>query len=116
MKTPYKALLICALVIATCANVRAQGNDAQLAAKFRQATEAQRAGRLDEAAASYTEVVRLRPDIPEVLVNFGLVRYQQKQFESAIDLFERALARKPDLSGARLFLGISYYFVNSTLR
>jgi len=98
------------LAVLLCAGAgRAQSSDAGLAAKFKQATEAQRAGRLDEAAAAYAEVIRLRPDLAEAYVNFGLVRQEQRQFEEAVKLFERALALKPSLAGARLFLGIAEY-------
>ncbi len=90
----------------------AQPTDARLAAKFKEATDAQRAGKLDQAAAAYTEVVQIQPNIPEVYVNFGLVRYQQKQFKDAVELLEKAVAMKPALGGAHLFLGISYYSLN----
>jgi tetratricopeptide (TPR) repeat protein len=94
----------------TCAGlVAAQSAEVGLAAKFKQATEAQRAGRLDEAAAVYADVIKQRPDLAEAYVNFGLVRQEQKQFDEAVKLFERALAMKPSLAGARLFLGIAQY-------
>lgn len=94
----------------TCAGAGfAQSSDTVLAAKFRAATEAQRAGRLEEAATAYAEVVKLRPDIAEAYVNFGLVRHEQRRYEEAVKLFEKAIALKPQLAGAHLFRGISYY-------
>ncbi len=90
----------------------AQSGDARLAAKFKEATEAQRVGRLDEAAAAYAEVLKLRPDIAEVYINLGLVRHQQKRFEEAVAALEKGLSLKPGLAGGRLFLGISYYSLN----
>ena len=100
------------LTLAFAGSALAQSSDAHLAAKFREATEAQRAGQLNEAAAAYSEVVRMRPNLAEAYVNFGLVRYEQKRFENAVELLEKALAIKPSLGAARLFLGISYYSLN----
>ncbi|HZN12203.1 MAG TPA: tetratricopeptide repeat protein, partial [Blastocatellia bacterium] len=96
-------------LLALAAGARAQGPDAGLAARFKAAAEAQRAGRLEEAAAAYAEVIRLRPDLAEAYVNFGLVRQEQRQYAEAIVLFEKALGLKPELHAARLFLGIAYY-------
>ena len=101
-----------ALTLLTGRSAPAQAVDARLAAKFREATAAQRAGRLDEAAAAYAEVIRMRPDIAEVYVNLGLVRHEQKRFEEAVAAFERALQLKPELAPARLFLGIDNYSLN----
>ncbi len=83
-----------------------------VAAKFKSANEAQRTGRLDEAAVAYADIVKVRPNLAEAYANFGFVRYQQKRFDDAAKLFERALALKPELGGASLFLGISYYSIN----
>jgi len=105
-------MLLILLAAAPAWRVSAQSIDARLAARFKEATEAQRAGRFEEAAVAYGEVVKLRPDIPEVYVNYGLVRYEQKHFSDAIRLFEKALAMNPSLDAAHLFLGISYYSLN----
>jgi tetratricopeptide (TPR) repeat protein len=109
MTTRMKSWAALLWLLAWAVSASAQPPDAALAAKFKAATEAQRAGRFDEAAAAYAEVIRLRPDIAEVYVNFGLVRHEQKQFDEAVKLFERAIALKPALAGAHLFLGLSQY-------
>lgn len=88
-----------------------QSDEARLAAHFQEATAAQRAGKLEEAAAAYAQVIRLRPDLGEAYVNFGLVRHEQKQFAEAIKLFQQAIRLKPELVGAHLFLGIDYYWL-----
>lgn len=106
------AIVLSLLVLAVVSEKSAaQINDA-VAAKFKQATEAQRAGRLDEAAAAYAEVIKMRPNIAEAYVNLGLVRHEQKRFEDAVSVFEKAIALKPSLSAAHLFLGIDYYSLN----
>ncbi|MGI9107216.1 MAG: tetratricopeptide repeat protein [Pyrinomonadaceae bacterium] len=105
-------LMLLAAAPAAAWHAPAQSIDARLAAKFKEATEAQRAGKFEEAAVAYGEVVRLRPDIPEVYVNYGLVRYEQKHFADAVKLFEKALAMNSSLDAAHLFLGISYYSLN----
>jgi tetratricopeptide (TPR) repeat protein len=86
-----------------------QSEDARLAAKFKEATEAHRAGRFEASAAAYEEVIKMRPDLAEAYVNFGMVRQEQKRFDQAVKLFEKAITLKPSLAGAHLFLGIAHY-------
>ncbi len=59
------AALLLTLVIAGSA--LAQSGDPRLATKFKEATEAQRAGRLDEAVAAYSEVIKMRPGLKYAL-------------------------------------------------
>ena len=82
--------------------------------KFREATEAMRAGRLDEAADAFASVVKAAPTFAEAYLNLGLVREEQGKNEEAIAHLEKALALKPRLRGANLFLGIAEFRINQT--
>jgi tetratricopeptide (TPR) repeat protein len=80
--------------------------------KFRGASEAMRAGNLDEAAAGFASVVKEAPAFAEGYFNLGLVREEQGRHDEAIASFEKALSLKPRLHGANLFLGIAHYKLN----
>jgi len=80
--------------------------------KFRQASEAMRAGNLDAAAAGFAEVIKQAPTFAEAHFNLGLVREEQGQHTEAIASFEKALSLKPRLRGANLFLGVAHYKLN----
>ena len=90
--------------------LRAQSADTNAA--FTQATQAMREGKLDEAAAGFSAVVKQVPGFAEAHFNLGLVREQQGKFDESIANFQKALALKPHLHGANLFLGISEFRLN----
>jgi len=56
------------------------------------ALAAQQAGRFADAAAAYEAALALQPANFDALHMFGVVRYQQGEFEAARDLLDRALA------------------------
>lgn len=58
-------------------------------------------GRLDEAAASAREALRLRPDYPEALNNLGLALHELGRHEEAISQYETALSLQPDFAMAQ---------------
>jgi tetratricopeptide (TPR) repeat protein len=80
--------------------------------KFRQATEAMRAGRLDEAGDGFAAVVATQPAFAEAYLNLGLVREEQGRNDEAVASFKKALQLKPRLRGANLFLAIADYRLN----
>lgn len=80
--------------------------------RFREATEAMRAGKLEEAAQGFAAVVATSPGFAEAHFNLGLVREEQGKNEDAIASLQKALALKPKLRGANLFLGIAEYRLN----
>ena len=85
---------------------------ADFSERFREATEAMRQGRLDEAAAGFSAVTAAAPNFAEAHLNLGLVLEEQRKNEEAIAQFQKALALKPRLRGATLFLGIAQYRLN----
>jgi len=80
--------------------------------KFREATEAMRAGRLDEAADGFASVIKVSPTFAEAFLNLGLVRSEQGRNEEAIANIEKAITLKPHLRGANLFLGVAEFRLN----
>ncbi len=63
---------------------------------------------LQEAEAAFTRALELRPDYPTALVNFGMLRAFQNQFDAAVALFERAVLSDPKSAIAHRLLGESY--------
>ena len=80
--------------------------------QFREATEAMKQGRLDEAASGFSSVVKTAPGFAEAYLNLGLVLEEQGKNEEAIGSLQKALQLKPRLRGANLFLGIAQYRLN----
>jgi tetratricopeptide (TPR) repeat protein len=67
------------------------------------------AGHWDDAAQSFTQAAKLRPNFAETYFNLGLVRLQQKQWGEASQSLEHALKLRPGLRGANMFAGIANY-------
>jgi len=86
--------------------------DAPVVARFRQATDAMRAGRLDAAGDQFASIAKDSPQFAEVHLNLGLVREEQGRNEEAIASLQKALSLKPRLRGANLFLAIAEYRLN----
>ena len=80
--------------------------------QFERATEAMRAGTLDAAAEGFAAVIRQTPAFAEAHFNLGLVNQERGRYEEAITSFQKALALKPRLHGANLFLGITEFRLN----
>ena len=58
------------------------------------------------AEQAYQQAVHIRPDIPELWANLGLMQHQIGQKKNAIMSFRKALARNDGLLVPNLFLGI----------
>jgi len=81
-------------------------------ARFRQATDALRAGHLDEAGDQFASIAKDSPSFAEAHLNLGLVHEEQGRNEEAIASLQKALSLKPRLRGANLFLAIAEYRLN----
>ena len=66
------------------------------------------AGRFDEAAVLYAEIVRALPSEPGMLLNLGLALSMSGRPREAIPNLQAALKLRPDLLPASLFLGGAY--------
>jgi tetratricopeptide (TPR) repeat protein len=95
--------------------LRAQ-SDPAVNEKFRKATEAMRAGKLEEAGDGFSEVIKAAPDFAEAFLNLGLVLEEQGHNEDAISYLKKALALKPRMRGANLFLGVAEFRLNHSDR
>jgi tetratricopeptide (TPR) repeat protein len=106
----YGRVLLGVLLLATLSRAQAQSSEA--AAKFTQAAEAMREGKLEEADAGFAAVVKSEPGFARAHFNLGLVRQQEGRLEDAIHSFEKALTLEPKLRGANLFIGITQFRLN----
>lgn len=100
------------LVVLSLISAAAFSQSASIEERFREATEAMRAGHVDEAADKFAAIVKDSPSFAEAQLNFGLVREEQGRNEEAIASLQKALRLKPRLRGANLFLAIAEYRLN----
>jgi len=70
-------------------------------ADLREAVELERAGRLEEAAGRYRQLLEERPDSARAWVNLGNVTSQQGRVTEAENAYRRALALAPDDADAQ---------------
>lgn len=63
---------------------------------FLQGQLAQGIGELDVASQAYEQILSIEPNNLDALTGLGGVRFQQRRFDSATDLYSQALALKPD--------------------
>ena len=108
------ALLLWALVCTSvlCTSNVSSAQTPAIANDFRQASEAMRAGNLDEAGERFAAIVKQAPGFAEAHFNLGLVRSEQGKYDEAIASFSKALTLKPRLRGANLFEGIAEFRLN----
>jgi tetratricopeptide (TPR) repeat protein len=111
MSSAVSVILLFLVSVAVAHGQTAQTSPA-ITERFQQASEAMRAGNLDQAGDGYASIVRDAPQFAEAFLNLGLVREEQGRHEDAIASFEKALALKPRLRGANLFLGIAEFRLN----
>ena len=81
---------------------------AQFESLLASAQDAQARSDFQAAAAFYEKAVALRPEIPELKANLGLMYYQIGKDEQASEAFRQALRLKPELFVPNLFLGLEY--------
>jgi tetratricopeptide (TPR) repeat protein len=58
-------------------------------------------GRLDEAIASFQEVLKLKPDYADAHDNLGLVLGKEGRWDEAISQFQEVLRLDPNNAGTR---------------
>jgi predicted Zn-dependent protease len=103
----HRALgFVLCLTLAGTGAAMGQGTDP--AARSREVSRAMEAGRFDEAAAIYRELLKAVPDEAGLLMNLGMALAMGGHEAEAIAPLERAVARDPKLAPAQLFLGSSY--------
>jgi tetratricopeptide (TPR) repeat protein len=80
----------------------------QLASLLAAAQKAQAASDYSTAATNYKQALRIRPEIPELWANLGLMQHESGDIAGAIQSFQRASRLNPSLYVPNLFLGIEY--------
>jgi tetratricopeptide (TPR) repeat protein len=108
----FLSSILLLLVPAALAHRQVTQTSPEIARQFQLATEAMRAGNLEQAGDGFAEILKHAPTFAEAFLNFGLVREEQGRHQEAIANFQKALQLKPRLRGASLFLGISEYRTN----
>ncbi len=103
-----RSLLALLLLLSAAGNGFAQASAAD---KNQAARRAMEAGRFDEAAGLYRSLLEGLPDEPGLLMNLGMALAMGGHDADAIAPLERAVAAKPALMPASLFLGSSYLAV-----
>lgn len=76
--------------------------------RLKQAAEAQKAGRLDDAIAGYQALISDYPKIPELHSNLGTVYAARGNYEDAIAAYRKALALRAN-DQVKLNLALAYY-------
>lgn len=91
-----------------------QGQDETLASLMTAAQQAQAGNDYAAAAGDYKQAVKLRPDIPELWANLGLMQHEMKNYAEAARSFQQALKMKPSLYVPNLFMGMDYIRMGKT--
>ena len=82
---------------------------AVIESRFRAAKQFEAVQEFAKAAAEYRTILEKYPAaVPRVYHNLGLVSYYQRNYQEAIDAFERGIDLDKTMVASRLFLGISY--------
>ncbi len=70
------------------------------------AQQAQSAGDYKSAAEAYRAFLKVRPGVPEIQANLGLMEFMAGQYTDAKQSLESAVRNNPSLLSANLFLGL----------
>jgi tetratricopeptide (TPR) repeat protein len=85
-----------------------QDQSSSLESLLAAAQQAQAANNYAAAAENYKQAVKLRPNIPELRANLGLMQHESGEYSEAIQSFQETLRQNPSLYVPNLFLGIDY--------
>jgi len=96
------------LLATLCCSAVVAGQTADLATRSREASRAMEAGKFEDAARMYRDLLQTVPDEPGLLMNLGMALAMGGREGEAIAPLEKAIALNPRLIPAHLFLGSSY--------
>jgi tetratricopeptide (TPR) repeat protein len=100
-------LLVCFSFLLEAAG-KAQSEPPWVVSRFEAAREAEQRGNYRDAAVTYEAIIKRYP-LAQAYSNLGLDYFRLKEFRLAVQVFRDGLKLKPDMLGARLFLGLSEY-------
>ena len=106
MRTIRVGFVFCCLIFCLAPPAIYPQAAAQFESLLASAQDAQAKSDFQAAAEFYRRAVTLRPEIPELKANLGLMYYQVGNDELASDAFRQALRLKADLFVPNLFLGL----------
>jgi tetratricopeptide (TPR) repeat protein len=89
-----------------------QDQNATLESLLAAAQQAQASSNYAAAANAYKQAVKIRPEIPELWANLGLMEHETADYAGAIQSFQHACQLKPSLYVPNLFLGIDLVHTN----
>jgi tetratricopeptide (TPR) repeat protein len=101
-------LTLCLFILLAGRSFGQQDQPSDLASLLAAAQQAQASSNYTAAIADYEQATKLRPDIPELQANLGLMQHEAGHYPEAIQSFEKALRLKPSLYVPTLFLGVDY--------
>jgi tetratricopeptide (TPR) repeat protein len=107
LKNCVKLLLLLLLVL-PISGLGQQRQDVVFASLIATAQQAQASNDYSTAVNNYKQAVKLRPDIPELWANLGLMQHEVKDYAEATHSFQQALRLKLSLYVPNLFMGIDY--------
>ncbi|XGV99186.1 MAG: tetratricopeptide repeat protein [Leptolyngbya sp. BL-A-14] len=99
-RDPYRAEAQVNRLLARVRN-SASGDRANVGLYFLQGQLAQALGKLDQADAAYQAILARQPDNADALSALGGIRFQQRRFDSATNLYGQVLTFRPDDLDAR---------------
>lgn len=79
--------------------------------QFDKAVATLKAGQTDAATAQLQQLASNYPTFAGPLINLGLIEFQANRYESAANLFKRALERDAKSAAANNYLGMSYRYL-----
>ena len=110
IRTKGRTALLCALFLFTARPAAAQSQD--LAAKSAHGKELMAAGRFEEAARIYANLVKAVPGNPGLLLNLGLAQHMSGHDREAVATLEAVLKAQPDALPALITLGSANLALN----
>ncbi len=90
-----------------------QDLEQQIHDHYAKAQKAMLESRLEEAEREYLAILKLNPTLAEAYANLGIVYYLEFKYRLAAQALQKALERRPGLSRARLYLGLSQWYVGA---
>ncbi|MFB3920547.1 MAG: tetratricopeptide repeat protein [Terriglobia bacterium] len=98
--------MILLILLGVSAQSRAQ--TPEIIAKSDRAKAAMSAGRFEEAAALYRELMRALPQNPGLRMNLGLALHSGGQYRAALEQFRVVVGQQPKNSAAWLLMGLGH--------